>query len=1204
MSIAAGFCRAAEVEWTNPAGGDFTEGSDWSGGSAPGAGDNAVFDLGTGEYSVNILGGPFFPDSISNNQLLVEADAVTLNLEDNSSYSMTAASESLDVGVNGSDVGELTLSGSGAVNANDVIVGDAGNGALAVENGAFTYDGDGNQLTSTQFSSGSLVVGNQAGAAGIVFIGNAASDALGIWTVNGNANIAAAAGSTGGVIVDDGQWNVTGDINVGGGESAAGGTATLTVNAQGQINPRAFPSMPTASTILRLYPGSTVNLNGGSINVGAIESDGGTFNYTSGDLAVGGDLDVGGPGDAIQILPLNWSNELIVGGDTNISGQTITMNGGFFWTGSLSASRGGLLNFSTGYLDITSGGLNIGADGALGANVSLINSNGFSILKVAGATNIEPGGTLTLNGGEFSTGTLSSSGTINFESGSLNITQGGLTIGAGEPLGRNLSLGNNELAVGGRLTINPGSSLCISDGFLAAGSIVNSGQFQFSSGSLDLTNSNLVIGPNGLLGGNVIAASDQQWLLMVSGQTMIDAGSSLTIAGGNNFETGSLAGAGSLNGAGGNLQITNGNLTIDAAQPLGSNVTLANTLTDWQSISVSGQTTITAGSTMTINGGSLSTGTLINNGTLNFQSGGLSLTNSDLAIGPAGPLGANVTLDGQSLQVSGQTSIAPGSSLTLNAGNFYSGSIQSNGTFNYTGGRLFLTNSGLTIGPDGLLGSNATITPGQFVYLSGPTTINAGSSLTLAGGVFYTQAIINIGSFNFLAGELDVNSPITIGMWQPLGANLVLNESMGFSDADTTITAGGALTIAGGEFNTGVLTVQGGGTLNVVGSSELPFLLPVTPVNILSIEPGGEFVMAGGAFSVNELYGGGRIFYVGGNLDVGKADITIGPASLFGPSIAIGGGDEISTLGAAAIEPGSTLSIAGGTFSAGSLINTGNLSFTSGELSLTNSNLTIGSAGLLGANINLPANRGLSVSGQTTICRGSALVINGGSFSTGSLVNKGNFSFLNGDFSMQSDLVIGPNGLLGCNLALHSGDSISASDIIVQPGSSLNICHATVYGNDITIAAGSTISIANGTSDFRGELDAYDSIIIDGLLNATFDGYSPFYSTVAIQSWNSLTLAGPLDATLSPSFLSSIDGSSPAGDVFDLATSGVINGEFTNAPQGAILDVSGQAMQISYQSGEITLTDLGIFVPEPSGPAILAIGGGLLCRRRRRSVAR
>ena len=103
LSPLASRLNAADVNWINPTGGDFTDGMNWSGGNSPGLADDAVFNLGSAGYTVNIPDG----DQVSTSQILVETDQVTLNLASNgtdfTSYNLTAANDSLVVGENAGD---------------------------------------------------------------------------------------------------------------------------------------------------------------------------------------------------------------------------------------------------------------------------------------------------------------------------------------------------------------------------------------------------------------------------------------------------------------------------------------------------------------------------------------------------------------------------------------------------------------------------------------------------------------------------------------------------------------------------------------------------------------------------------------------------------------------------------------------------------------------------------------------------------------------------------------------------------------------------------------------------------------------------------------------------------------------------------------------------------------------------------------------
>ena len=100
-------------------------------------------------------------------------------------------------------------------------------------------------------------------------------------------------------------------------------------------------------------------------------------------------------------------------------------------------------------------------------------------------------------------------------------------------------------------------------------------------------------------------------------------------------------------------------------------------------LSGNGATLLDQTGEIVINGGTLNTFKLFNNGgTLNFISGTLGITGtSGLTIGSTGPLGNDVTFaSGQTVNITNATTIDDGASLTLNAGSFNSGSVTLNST--------------------------------------------------------------------------------------------------------------------------------------------------------------------------------------------------------------------------------------------------------------------------------------------------------------------------------------------------------------------------------------------------------------------------------------------------------------------------------------------------------------------------------------------
>jgi hypothetical protein len=770
-AIAARPAAAGDVNWTNPAGGNFTDGTDWSGGNSPGIADNAVFGLGSVVgYVVTLEDG----QQISNSQLRVESDNVTLNFADNgtdgTTYTLMATTDSLVVGESPGDDGQLTVlaqnaaSGQLGLFASGAVVGDqAGSmGTLTVEaatdaqtrasqvadiNGLLTVGnaGSGNLnviggsgLITNDISgsvsaliSGPTVVGNQNGSIGTATVSGPSLGDYGIWTTNGNADIAAMPGSTGTVNLGVGQWIVNGDINVGGAESAPGGTGTLNVNGV-----FALPGVSTpSSNALRIYPGGTVNLNSGTLSVGYLDNEGGQFNFNGGTLAIGGNLDIGAPGDVfngdltLSGAPGNPGSGLQVAGNTNIDTHQVQIDGGSFSSGTLSFSHGGSIAYNSGTFALTNSDLIVGPGGPLGTDINM----GFGdVISVSGQTIIAAGSSITVSDAVFVTGSLAGAGDFNFNSGALLIN-GNFNIDAGQPLGSNVSLSSN------------------------------------------------------------IGAQALSQTLQVTGQTTIKPGSSLTLAGGE-LDTGSLAVGGTLNFICGTLNLTDSDLTVGAGGLLGPNVVLTNN----QTIYVSGQTTITPAGSLTIAGGEFVTGTLSDNGTLKFNSGSLFINNGDLTVGPGGLLGANVVLgNGQTVGVD-QAIICPGSSLLIAGGAFYAQTLVAKGNFSFISGDFTIED--LSIGPGGLLGSNFSLQANQNLRVSNQLTVQGGSTLSVSGGS-PLQLFVNGRTTILSGGVLSISSPGSF-MTENLTVDGELDIDIGGEsdgDYDVANVNGGA--ILGGNLN-------------------------------------------------------------------------------------------------------------------------------------------------------------------------------------------------------------------------------------------------------------------------------------------------------------------------------------------------------------------------------------------------------------------
>ena len=221
-------------------------------------------------------------------------------------------------------------------------------------------------------------------------------------------------------------WSSSGPLFVGG-----AGNGTLMIEDGGSVS-------NTNGTI-----GSSQSSNG----VVTIDGAGSTW-MNSGDLVVGefgrGTLNITGGG--------NVSNTNGRIGPGTIDEGAVTVDGaGSTWT-----TTGSL---TIGSIQRGTGSVVIGA----GATVN-----------VGGATEILRDSRIDLQGGVFSTGSLSTRrGFLAWESGTLNITgPAGVSLGSTPLLGDALDLGGNRsLVVAQRLTVEGGSQLSNNGGAVAAGSV-------------------------------------------------------------------------------------------------------------------------------------------------------------------------------------------------------------------------------------------------------------------------------------------------------------------------------------------------------------------------------------------------------------------------------------------------------------------------------------------------------------------------------------------------------------------------------------------------------------------------------------------------------------------------------------------------------------------------------------------------------------
>jgi hypothetical protein len=381
----------------------------------------------------------------------------------------------------------------------------------------------------------------------------------------------------------------------------------------------------------------------------------------------------------------------------------------------------------------------------------------------------------------------------------------------------------------------------------------------------------------------------------------------------------------------------------------------------------------TTGSALNLNGGTITAGSLNlsgNSGLLNWTAGTLNLTNSSLTVGSGGTLGSSMTLgsgqtldisgSGQSLTVTGTMNVNGGGlsapSITQSAGSFTdtgtlllastggnavtynlnggtlstgSLSVATSGAFNWTSGTLNLTNSSLTVGSGGALGSSLTLGNGQTLDISG-----SGQNLAVTGTMNVNGGGLSVSTIAQSAGT--VTDTGTMALASTGGNAVTYNLSGGSASVSgrLQVNGGGSLTQSGsGSLTAGSITLAGGTiTQNTAGSIVTSSLTQTSGTLIVpSLTPG-----SGGIGSYN---------WSGGTFHVTASNLEIGASGLFGSSLSLPARQTLIEDVGVTVDPGSSLNVQGGglTISTGAaMTNSGTFNETSGSLTVNGAERRVG----------------------------------------------------------------------------------------------------------------------------------------------------------------------------------------------------------------------------------------------------------------------
>ncbi len=448
-----------------------------SGGSSTGT----VMMSGSGS-KWNAEGG-ILVGSVGTGNLIVQSGATINTL---GSLTVTNLTGTLTIDGGTIDVGS-TLARNGTFNFNDgtlIVRGIFDNGIASVP---LVIDGD----TTTALPTLQLIGNSATTEVTSITVGNKRQGAMVLSdgrSVNAGANnisIGAGAGSSGSITLGGAgtSLSTTGTTTVGGSGSNAGGTGVMTIG----------PGAGLSTGSLILFPGGTVNLDGGVIFMSIFSANGGKVNFNSGTIG----FTVANLSAAHLDALLGADHSLGFGKVLTSSNATallgpVTVNGGSLSTGtSLTNSSalvvsGGTVTANTTITNDIGRLLQISSTGSV-SGVSGINNNGtIELINNSIATS---GGTLTNNGAIRGTGlignnlTNSATGQVQLSTGNRLEFQGATNTNNGL-----VSLTGGEAVFTGALTNSANTGLISGrDAILRFnGTLTNNGSLAFSNGTMDV----------------------------------------------------------------------------------------------------------------------------------------------------------------------------------------------------------------------------------------------------------------------------------------------------------------------------------------------------------------------------------------------------------------------------------------------------------------------------------------------------------------------------------------------------------------------------------------------------------------------------------------------------------------------------------------------------------------------------------------------